>query len=164
MNKEEKNLNNAEKPKLGISDVSGNVLSHSDFISCLKNLGFDVRVIGNNNRDYTFSLEVNAIRIPPQDYPIFGYYCGGAYATCARTNKVEYTIGDIELAIKKCSEVMMSEIVSISRIPTFFDCRDYLNSFGKSKIEKESIKRVMSILKENYQELIKSVVGFQHYR
>lgn len=160
----EQNLNNAENPQLTIPRVIGSVLSHSDFISCLKFLGFDVRVIGSNDRDYTFRLEVNAIRIPNQDYPIFGYYCGGAYATCARTDKEEFTIKDIEIAIRKCSEIMMNEIVSISKVPTYFDCKDYLNSFGKSKIDKESIKRVLSILKENYQELIKSVVGFQHYR
>jgi hypothetical protein len=157
-------INKEQNAQLTIPRVIGSVLSHSDFISCLKNLGFDVRVIGNNNRDYTFSLQVNAIRISNQDYSIFGYYCGGAYATCARTNKEEFTIKDIEIAIRKCSEVIMNEIVSISKTPTYFDCRDYLNSLGKSKIEKESIKRVLSILKENYQELIKSVVGFQHYR
>ena len=144
--------------------VNNGFLTHSDFLSYLKDLGFDIRVIGNNDRDYTFNLEVNAIKIKNEDYPFFGYYCGGAYATCARTKKNEFTLDDIEIAIKKCSEVLMNEIVSISKVPTYFDCRDYLNSFGKSKVEKDSIKRVLSILKENYQELVRSVVGFQHYR
>lgn len=153
-----------DSPILRIGAVIGSVLSHSQFILKLKKLGFDIRVIGNNDRDYTFNLEVNAITIPNQDYPIFGYYCGGAYASCVRTKKEEFTIEDIEVAIIKCSEVLMSEIVSINKVPTYFDCRDYLNSFGKSKIEKDSIKRVLTILKENYQELIKSVAGFQHYR
>lgn len=157
-------MNNAEKHQLTIPSIIGRVLSHSEFITTLKKLGFDVRVIGNNDRDYTFNLEVNAIRIQTVDYPIFGYYCGGAYATCARTKKTEFTIEDVETVIKKCSEIMMNEIVSISKTPTYFDCRDYLNSYGKSKIDKESIKRVLSILKENYQELVKSVVGFQHYK
>jgi hypothetical protein len=157
-------MNTAENPQLTTPRVIGSVLSHSDFISYLKNIGFDIRVVGNNDRDYTFNLEVNAIRISNQDYEIFGYYCGGAYVTCGRTKKEEFTIEDIEVAIKKCSDVLMREIISISKVPTYFDCRDYLNSFGKSKIDKESIKRVLSILKENYQELIRSVAGFQHYR
>lgn len=142
-----------------------NIFSHSIFISKLKDLGFDIEVKSNKDGDYTYDLFVNGIRISTTDYRIFGYYCGGAYASCARTDKEEYSIEDIEIAITKCSEVLMSEIISISKVPSYFDCRDFLNlKFGKSKVEKDAIKRVLSLLKENYQDLIKSVVGFQRYR
>ncbi len=142
-----------------------NSLSHSDFISNLKDLGFDIEIVGNNDRDYTFSLFLNGIRIPNNDYLIFGYYCGGAYASCARDKKSEFSEQDIETAIKKCSEILMNEIILISKVPSYFDCRDFLNSkkFGKSKIENDSIKRVLSLLKENYQDLVKSVVGFNKF-
>jgi len=140
-------------------------LSHSQFISKLKDLGFDIKVVSNNSSDCMYSLFVNSIKIPNIDYHLFGYYCGGAYASCARTNQENFSTKDIELAITKCSEVLMNEIISISKVPTYFDCKDFLNSnFGKTKVEKDAIKRVFSLLKENYQDLVKSVVGFQHIK
>ena len=139
--------------------------THVEFISKLNDLGFNVEVHGNNDRDYTFSLFVNGISILNRDYPLFGYYCGGAYNTCGRDDKKEFTLEDIEIAIKKCSDVLMNEIVSISKVPTYFDCRDFLNeNFGKTQVEKNAIKRVFSILKSNYQDLIKSVEGFKYYK
>jgi len=142
----------------------GSVLSHSDFILYLKNLGFDVRSVGQRDRDYTLHLEVNSIRIPNESYLALGYCMPSTYVQCGRTDKNEFSSKDIEEAIKICSQALMSEIVSISKIPTYFDCRDFLNLYGKSKIEKDSIKRTLSILKENYQQLVKSVVGFQDYK
>jgi hypothetical protein len=164
MSNEKQNLAHAERQPLNMGCVSGSVLSHSEFILSLKNLGFDVMVVGQRDRDYSLRLEVNSIRIPNENYLAFGYCTPSTYVTCGRTDKNEFSLRDIEEAIKICSQVLMSEIVSISKVPTYFDCRDFLNSYGKSKIEKDSIKRTLSILRDNYQQLIKSVVGFQHYR
>lgn len=139
-------------------------LTHSEFITSLKNLGFDIRVIGNNDCNHTFDLKLNAIRIPIEDYPIFGYYCGGAYASCNRSKKNDFPLEDLEIAMKKCSEILMNEIFQISKIPSYFDCRDYLNSYEGNKVEKSSINRVLNILKTNYQELVRSVIGFKNYQ
>jgi hypothetical protein len=139
-------------------------LSHSDFITKLKNLGFYIEVKSDKSGDNTYKLFVNGVRISTIDYSIFGYICGGVYASCNRTEKENYILNDVENAVKKCSEILMNEIISISKVPTYFDCKDFLNSnFGKTKIEKESIKRVLSLLKENYQALIKSVTGYRYY-
>jgi len=51
---------------------------------------------------------------------------------------------------------MADEIKSISRIPNYHTCKDYLREkFGKTKIEKDAIERVLSIIKNNYNDIIR---------
>ena len=132
-------------------------MNHKQFIDELKKYNFHIEVVGHNDSDYTFYLCLNGIRVNVEDYGFFGYRCGGVYATCAPIGKNNYSGENIIVAIQKSSDILMKEIETINKVPNYFDCRDFLNNFGKSKIEKQSIKRVLGILKDNYQELLKSV-------
>ena len=104
-----------------------------------------------------FDLRMNGINVGGGNYPIFGRYCGGAYNTCGRSEQNIFTSKDLEKAINFCSKLLMKEIESVSKIPNYFTCRDYLhNKFGKTKVEKLAIDRVFKIIKENYNAIIRS--------
>jgi len=131
-------------------------ITHEDFIKKLKDVGFDISVkYDSDSASPHYSLYVNdSIKIDNADYISFGYYCGGAYATCCRTNKDLFNDEDFEKALKTCSKTLMNELEYIKKIPTYFDCKDFLTKkFGKTKVETEAIKRVLDLLKNNYQEL-----------
>lgn len=130
--------------------------SYCEFILKLKELGFNITVVGYNDRDYHHKLEMNGFPIAGDKYPLFGRYCGGAYNDCGFSTQNEFTQSDLNEAIKHCSEILMNEIESLNRIPNYHSCKDYLHKyFGKTKIEKESINRVFKILKDNYNDIIR---------
>lgn len=132
--------------------------SYEDFILKLKEIGFEIKVVGYNDRDFRFSLEMNGLFVSGKDYPLFGSYCGGDYNSCGRSNKNEFYQIDIDNAVKCCSKLMMGEIKRINEIPNYFTCKDYLEeNFGKTKIEKDSINRVFGLLKNSYNDIIRSL-------
>ena len=108
-----------------------------------------------NKGEYTPRLEMNKLAISGDKYPLFGYYVGGTHYTCLRSDKNDFTQYDLEEAIKYCSGLLMSKIKRINRIPNYYTINDYLKGFGKTKVEKDSIKRVFNILKENYNDIIR---------
>jgi len=130
-------------------------ITHEDFIKKLKDVGFDISVkYDGDSANSHCSLYVNGIKIDNIDYILFGYYCGGQYVPCCRTNKELFNDEDFEKALKICSKTLMNELEYIKKIPTYFDCKDFLTKkFGKTKVETEAIKRVLDLLKNNYQEL-----------
>jgi len=56
--------------------------NYEEFIEKLLELGFNLEVISTRDRNTSFFLQMNNIRVNSSDYPIFGRYCGGAYNTC----------------------------------------------------------------------------------
>jgi hypothetical protein len=145
---------NAQSLQIAVSGC----FSYDDFISKLKELGFDIQIVGYNDRDYRFRLEMNSISVSGVDYPLFGRYCGGNYNSCGRSDKNTFNQIDIDNAIKCCSKIMVEEIKSINEIPNYHTCKDYLNQhFGKTKVEKEAIERVFGILKNCYNDIIRSL-------
>ena len=145
---------NAQSLQMAVSGC----FSYNDFISKLKELGFDIKIVGFNDRDFRFSLEMNGLSVSGEDYPLFGRYCGGNYNSCGRSDKNEFSQIDIHNAIKCCSKILMSEIDRINKVPNYYTCKDYLNQhFGKTKVEKEAIERVFGILKNCYNDIVCSL-------
>lgn len=139
---------------------NNNHISYEDFVSKLKDLGFEMKIVGHNDRDYRHSLEVNGIRVNGSDYPVFGRFCGGNYNSCGFSEKTEFSQKDIDNAVKYCSKMLMDEIKRINEIPNYYTCKEYLDKkFGKTKIEKESIERVFRILKDNYNDNIRYILS-----
>jgi len=147
---------NKEAEQCIIPSVSSS-FSYDEFILKLKDLGFELKIVSGNDRDVSFDLRMNGINVGGGNYPIFGRYCGGAYNTCGRSEQNIFTSKDLEKAINFCSKLLMKEIESVSKIPNYFTCIDYLhNNFGKTKVEKLAIDRVFKIIKENYNDIIRS--------
>ena len=148
---------NKEAEKQCDIHVVSSSFSYEEFILKLKQLGFELKIVSGNDRDVSFDLLMNGIKVGGQDYPIFGRYCGGAYNTCGRSTQSVFTNEDLEKAINHCSKLLMNEIERVSKIPNYFTCKDYLNNnFGKTKVEKLAIDRVFKIIKENYNAIIRS--------
>jgi hypothetical protein len=127
-------------------------MNHEEFEAKLKefNINIDIK---HSNGETDFYLELNNIRVTTTDYKFFGYVCGGAYAPCSRTNQEVFNIEDVNKAIKKAIEIQQKYSEHLDKQIDYHDVRDYLKSYGKSKIDKESIKRVLAILNDNYQDL-----------
>jgi hypothetical protein len=81
-------------PTLSKTAVNGS-FSYDDFIIKLKELGFEIKVVGYNDRDFRFSLEMNGFRVSGEDYPVFGRYCAGNYNSCGRSEQNEFSQIDI---------------------------------------------------------------------
>ena len=147
-----------ETKQCTIPSVKGS-FSYDEFILKLNNLGFELKIVSGNDRDISFDLRMNGLNVGGENYPIFGRYCGGAYNTCGRSEQNVFTSEDLEKAINFCSKLLMEEIESVSKIPNYFTCKDYLhNNFGKTKVEKLAIDRVFKIIKENYNAIIRSTL------
>ena len=134
------------------------VFSHDEFLLRLSNLGLFIKVESVNDRDFRFHLELNGLNMCRSKYPLFGYYCGGNYNSCSRSNQVEFTQQDIDNAVKESICILSKEISDIRKVPNYFSCKDYLNKhFGKTKAEKTAIDRVFKLIKDNYNDIIRSI-------
>lgn len=146
------------EPPTDANNVLVEVFSHEEFLLRLSNLGLFIKVESVKDRDFRFHLELNGLNICDTKYPIFGYYCGGNYNSCGRSNQMEFTQKDIDNAVKESISVLLKEISDVSRIPNYFTCKDYLNKhFGKTKAEKDAIDRVFKLIKDNYNSIVRSV-------
>jgi hypothetical protein len=140
------------------SHFASGSFSYEELILKLEGLGFELKIVSGNDVHVSFSLQMNGINVGSQHYPIFGRYCGGAYNTCGRSNQTVFTNVDLEKAINHCSKLLMNEIEAVSLVPNYFTCKDYLyKNFGKTKVEKLAIDRVFKIIKENYNDIIRSM-------
>jgi hypothetical protein len=129
--------------------------SFDEFNSKLKELGFEVKIEKQNDRDFRFRLEMNGLNISGNKYPLFGMYCGGNYNSCSRSNQELFSQKDLEDAVKHCSEILMNEIRMVNEIPNYHTCKDFFRENPpKKKIEIESIDRVFNLIKENYNDII----------
>lgn len=133
-------------------------MNHEEFIKKLKDLGFDIQVFAFQGTES--HLFVNGLLITTTNYRPFGYYCGGQYAPCSRTDKNEFTQEDLELAIKTATDSIMGSYSQLFKEPNIHDIKDYLGNYGTTKIEKSSIERVLAIIKDNYQEIYKGTKEF----
>ena len=140
------------------NNVLAEVFSHDEFLLRLSNLGLFIKVESLNDRDFRFHLELNGLIVCGTKYPIFGYYCGGNYNSCSRSNQIEFSQKDIDNAVKESICILSKEISYLKKVPNYFSCKDYLNKhFGKTKAEKTAIDRVFKLIKDNYNDIIKSV-------
>jgi hypothetical protein len=140
------------------NNLLAEVFSHDDFLLRLSNLGLIIKVKSHNDRDFRFHLELNGLNICGSKYPLFGYYCGGNYNSCSRSNQTEFTQKDVDNAVKESITILSKEISDVSKVPNYFSCKDYLNKhFGKTKAEKAAIDRVFKLIKDNYNDIIRSV-------
>ena len=140
------------------NNVLAEVFSHDEFLLRLSNLGLLIKVESYNDRDFRFHLELNGLNICSKKYPIFGYYCGGNYNSCSRSNQNDFTQKNIDNAVKESICILSTEISDVRKVPNYFSCKDYLNKhFGKTKAEKSAIDRVFKLIKDNYNDIIRSV-------
>ena len=138
------------------NNVLADVFSHDEFLLRLSNLGLFVKVESVNDRNFRFHLGLNGLNICGSKYPIFGYYCGGDYNSCSRSNQTEFTQKDIDNAVKESISILSREISDVSKVPNYFSCKDYLNKHWKTKAEKTAIERVFKLIKDNYNDIIRS--------
>lgn len=140
------------------NNVLAEVFSHDEFLLKLSNLGLFIKVESNNGRDFRFHLELNGLNVCGLKYSFFGYYCGGDYNSCSRSNQTEFTQKDIDNAVKESMCIFSKEISDLSKVPNYFSCKDYLyKHFGKTKAEKTAIDRVFKLIKNNYNDIIRSI-------
>ena len=138
-------------------------MTYEKFIEKLELLGFKITYHSYDSTGGT-KLFVNGIEIISKYYQIFGHISGGTYYPLLRGDKNEFSEEDLDIAIKTCSIILMERIVEISKQPTYWDCKDFLrDNFGKTKVEKDAINRVLLILNDNFQDLVKIVKGFKEY-
>jgi hypothetical protein len=143
------------------NNVLSDIFSHDEFLLRLSNLGIFIKVESFKDRDFRYHLELNGLNICGTKYPVFGYYCGGHYNSCSRSNKMEFTQKDIDNAVKESIYILSQEINDVRKVPNYFSCKDYLNKhFGKTKAEKSAIDRVFKLIKDNYNDIIRSVSVF----
>lgn len=140
-------------------------MNHEKFLSELKKHGFEItQHIHSETGSTQPNLYVNGIVVPKDFMMFFGYTSLGTYNTCSRTKQNNFFPHDFISAIRACSKILMRRIEFEAKIPSYHDCKDYLlNNHRTSKINEKSINRVLFILKENYQDLIKSMKGFKPY-
>ncbi len=133
-------------------------MNHDEFIAKLGELGFIVKPWFYDPGSSNIYLIVNGVRISTKDYHLFGFYCGGVYAQCNRTDQDIFDQDDIEAAVKCSAEVLTEMIINTSKLPDFWDCRKYCNEhFTGTKLKEDSTKRVFKFLKDNLRELSASV-------
>lgn len=143
-----------ESNALIVGAVNGG-FSHEEFISKLKDLGFEVKVCSINDRDYRFQLEVNGLNISGHNYHFFGYYCGGNYNSCSRSTQIEFTQFDIDNCIKESMRIINKEIDTLNHTPNYYGCKDYFYANPvKTKIEKDSLTRAFDLIHNNYNNII----------
>ena len=133
-------------------------MNHDEFIQKLLVLGFDIQVFAYEGTG--FALYVNGLGFNSDQYKYFGYYCGGQYAPCSRTDKVSFDNNDLEDAIKSCSINIMKSYASLYNRPDYNDIIDLLYVYGKTKIEKDACKRVIDILADKFQDLCRNKKKF----
>jgi hypothetical protein len=140
------------------NDLPVEVFSHDEFLLRLSNLGLTISIKSFDSSSSQYNLLLNSILVSREKYEIFGYLSSGTYNTCSRSNQTEFTQKDIDNAIKETISILSEEISDISRVPNYFTCKDYLNKhFGKTKVEKDAINRVFKLIKDNYNDIIRSV-------
>jgi len=133
-----------------------NFFDHDTFLSKLKDLDIDVKIVSLPNAHSNFHLEVNNIPVKPSEYNFFGYQCFGTYNQCSRNLKTDFNEEDVNVAIKKAISILQDEIQVHKFTPNYHSCKDFLNeNFGKTQVEKNAIVRVFSLIKENYNDIIK---------
>lgn len=130
-------------------------MNHSEFIEKIKSYGFVVEIETQRGTS-DFQLCVNGIMVSKPNYSFFGYYCGGAYAQCNRTQQDEFSETDLRAAILICSNSIMEAMVDQSKELDYFDIIDFLNTKSKTIIEKDAKKRILTLLKDNYQNIYRS--------
>jgi len=141
--------------------IAGNLpMSHEQFIAKLKYLGFNIEAHISPAGSSDLRLYLNGIEISISDYTMFGYVCAGTYAQCIRTDKTEFLIEDLELAIITCSDTLMSNYVYQYETVKFFDVIKYLRTYDKPKIGQIAVKRMLTVLEEGYQNMFASVRKF----
>lgn len=129
---------------------------HKEFLSELSLFNI---LITTSYHDGSLWLELNGIRLATSDYNFFGYYCGGAYCPCGRTDQIVFTNVDTEKAIMESIRILNDHITNQKLNPYYNDIKEFLKYHRpkKSKIETEAIDRVLNILKDDYQSLIRFV-------
>lgn len=131
--------------------------NHSEFISKLKELGFEIKTKTYNSSNYSTVLEVNDLSIDNKNYPLFGYKCNGTYAPCHRSDQTEFTQLDIDNAIKESVKILSKEIDTWKFLPNYHSCKDYLTkNFTKTKKDIEATKRVFEFIKNNFNDIIRA--------
>lgn len=140
-------------------------ICHKEFLSELKTYGFEItQHIHSETGSTQPNLYVNGVLIPKDQMKFFGYESLGTYNTCSRTKQEHFFLHDFVNSVRACSKILMRRIEFEAKVPSYHDCKDYLlDNHRTSKINEKSINRVLFMLKENYQDLIKSVKGFKPY-
>ena len=134
-------------------------MNHEEFILKLKDFGFAITV--NCPRGTSdFRLYLNGMEVNVKYYAYFGRYCGGAYCPVGIIDKEVYDENDFKLAIKAASEICIDAYSHLYRRVDYHNCKDYLRNYGKTKVDKDAIKRVLCILADNYQEIARNTKSF----
>ncbi len=134
-------------------------MNHEEFISKLKEFGFAVTV--NCPRGTSDArLFLNGMDVGVKYYKYFGRYCGGAYCQVCLIDKEVYDENDFKLAIKAAAEICVDAYSHLYKAVDYNDCKDYLRNYGKTKVDKDAIKRVLHILSDNYQEIVRNTKSF----
>lgn len=135
-------------------------MNEKEFWQRLSDLGFRISVrFANGSSEHAMYL--NGIMIDKSEYVYFGRECLGTYNQCS-TIKDIFDENDIQLALQSCSRILMKEIKYLHEQPDYWDCRDFLlqDKYAKTNVEKSSIRRTLNILKDDFQDLMKSVKKF----
>lgn len=135
-------------------------MTHDLFIESLKEFGIIVKICSGerNAGNPNYYLSLNGIELGKKDYEVFGYYCGGCYAQCNRTDKEVWTHDDLNIAIKKSIEILTAEINYWEKQIDYHDIRKYLFKIidtSKNKTEIAATVRIKDLLQQNYQYIYK---------
>lgn len=126
---------------------------HDTFLFKLKDLGLELKVERISD---TFKLTLNGLHFYTKQWEVFGYECNDTYNPCSRTKQTDFTREDIDKAIKESIIILSAEIEYRKYIPNYYSCKDYLKAnCGKTKVEKESIERVFTLIKSNYNNIVR---------
>lgn len=124
-------------------------MTYDDFILKLESYGISLKV--EHSPGLTdFYLSLNGINVSVEDYKAFGRYCGGAYAPCSRTGKVDFDKKDFSEAIRTAIKIITNQVRLYELEVDFYDCVEFLHEYRPSKTDEVCAKRMRKVLKENY--------------